>query len=94
LDATITCFAYPFGDEDDATRKLVLEAGYSAACSSRGGQNATGERIDSLRRIEVRGDDALWRFVSALWFGTTRPVERVRDAFTRRTAGPRRPADA
>jgi peptidoglycan/xylan/chitin deacetylase (PgdA/CDA1 family) len=78
VNAPVTTFAYPFGAEDDPVRAMVMDAGYAAACSSRGGPNAPDERLDSLRRIEVRGTDPLWRFVLAILAGSPRPVRAFR----------------
>ena len=79
LGRSVRTFAYPYGDEDDAVRSLVREAGFSAAVSSRGGKNLPAERLDTLRRIEIRGTDPLWRFALAVLVGSARPVATFRD---------------
>ncbi len=81
LGRPVRTFAYPYGDEDDTVRALVLEAGFAAAVSSRGGKNLPGERLDTLRRIEIRGTDPLWRFALAVLVGSARPVATFRDGF-------------
>jgi peptidoglycan/xylan/chitin deacetylase (PgdA/CDA1 family) len=69
LGRTVTLFAYPHGDEDRRTQRLVTGAGFSAACTSRGGQNGPCEPLERLRRVEIRGDQGLLRFVLAVMVG-------------------------
>jgi peptidoglycan/xylan/chitin deacetylase (PgdA/CDA1 family) len=66
LQRAVTLFAYPHGDEDARVRGLVAEAGFDAACTSRGGSNGPCEPLTALRRVEVRGDERLWRFAATL----------------------------
>ncbi|HEB78305.1 MAG TPA: polysaccharide deacetylase family protein, partial [Methylothermaceae bacterium] len=63
-------FAYPYGRFTDATVALVRRAGYRLACSTRSGFNHRGRDPFILHRIEVRGDDALWKLKQKLTFGT------------------------
>lgn len=83
LGHRVGTFAYPYGDEDDRVRRIVRDAGYEAAVSSRGGKNLPTERLDSLRRIEIRGTDPLWRFALAVMLGAARPVRTFRRGFRR-----------
>ncbi len=54
-------FCYPFGYQDQETRDLVKQAGYSAACSNAPGTN---DKIDiyRLRRTEIAAHDSLRDF--------------------------------
>ena len=83
LGAPVRTFAYPYGDEDETVRGLVTETGFAAAVSSRGGKNLPAERLDTLRRIEIRGTDPLWRFALAVLVGSTRPISTFRDGLER-----------
>jgi peptidoglycan/xylan/chitin deacetylase (PgdA/CDA1 family) len=46
-------FAFPHGAADDATRRLVAEAGYSWACSTEGHSVRPGEDPYNLPRLQV-----------------------------------------
>jgi peptidoglycan/xylan/chitin deacetylase (PgdA/CDA1 family) len=69
LGHAITTFAYPHGDEDEATHRLAAKAGFAAACSCRGGKNSHDEPIMCLRRVEIRGNDPLWHVAVAICAG-------------------------
>lgn len=43
-------FCYPYGDMNDAVRELVIDAGYSTACSTIPGSHCRGEDLYSLPR--------------------------------------------
>jgi peptidoglycan/xylan/chitin deacetylase (PgdA/CDA1 family) len=51
-------FAFPHGAADDATRRLVAEAGYSWACSTESHSVQPGEDPYSLPRLQVGAWDA------------------------------------
>ncbi len=54
LHRTVETFAYPFGDHDADARRIVHEAGYGAAVTSKEGQNASaGLDPYALRRIGI-----------------------------------------
>ncbi|BCX82134.1 hypothetical protein MIT9_P1719 [Methylomarinovum caldicuralii] len=63
-------FAYPYGHFNDTTVDLVRQAGYRLACSTRPGFNHRNRDPFILHRIEVRGDDPLWKLKQKLTFGT------------------------
>jgi peptidoglycan/xylan/chitin deacetylase (PgdA/CDA1 family) len=75
LRHSVVCFAYPGGDEDTRTRRLVTQAGFAAACTSRAGKNSPCEPLERLRRAEIRGNQGLVRFLLAITLGhpTLRP---------------------
>lgn len=76
LGRPVPTFAFPFGDETPAIREVVRAEGFRAACTSHGGVNSIAEPLHSLRRVEVRGDDPLWRFVPAVLLGSAGPRRR------------------
>jgi peptidoglycan/xylan/chitin deacetylase (PgdA/CDA1 family) len=63
----IRTFAYPFGDYDADVARVVLRAGFDAACCSRSGVNDPATPPFELRRVEVRGTDSLYRFALMVW---------------------------
>jgi peptidoglycan/xylan/chitin deacetylase (PgdA/CDA1 family) len=63
----IRTFAYPFGDYDTDVARVVLRAGFDAACCSRSGVNDPATPLYELRRLEVRGTDPLHRFALMVW---------------------------
>ena len=63
-------FAYPYGLENARVRDAVRTAGYSSACSIRSGFNRPDVDPFLLRRIDIYGQDSLWRFRQKLRFGT------------------------
>jgi peptidoglycan/xylan/chitin deacetylase (PgdA/CDA1 family) len=69
LGLDVIAFAYPHGDENEGVRRAVAEAGYRVACTSNGGTNAISEPTYGLRRVEIRGDMALWRFALSVALG-------------------------
>ena len=69
FDRPIQTFAYPFGDYDAGVAEIVQRAGFHAACCSRPGANDPATPLFELRRVEVRGTDALWRFPFMVWSG-------------------------
>ena len=70
LGKPVHFFAYPYGLLNEQVEKLVVEAGYLGACSTRTGFNSERENPFALRRIEVYGTDTLWNFIWKLKFGT------------------------
>ena len=63
-------FAYPYGLLTEKTRKLVAQAGFKTACSTRSGFNNTERDPLILHRIEVFGDDSAWRLKQKIKFGS------------------------
>ena len=70
LGEPVSFFAYPYGLLNEQVEKLVVEAGYIGACSTRSGFNSEHANPFALRRIEVYGDDTVWNFIWKLKFGT------------------------
>ncbi len=70
LGKPVHFFAYPYGLFNEQLEKLVAEAGYLGACSTRSGFNSEHANPFALRRIEVYGTDTLWNFTWKLKFGT------------------------
>ena len=70
LGRSVNFFAYPYGLFNEQVEKLVVEAGYLGACSTRSGFNSEHANPFTLRRIEVYGTDTLWNFIWKLKFGT------------------------
>ena len=48
-----TAFAYPYGDLDEATRKLVQEAGFDCACTTEDSGVAARDDVLALPRLRV-----------------------------------------
>jgi peptidoglycan/xylan/chitin deacetylase (PgdA/CDA1 family) len=69
LGRPVTTFAYPHGDEDVRTQAILARAGFALACTSKGGKNRPCEPALRLRRVEVRGDQGLMRFILAVMLG-------------------------
>ncbi|GMR16734.1 MAG: hypothetical protein BMS9Abin31_1106 [Gammaproteobacteria bacterium] len=70
LGQEVKHFAYPYGLYDPEQLKIVEEAGYESACSTRSGFNRNNINLFELHRIEVYGSDSLWHFKQKLTFGT------------------------
>jgi len=62
-------FAYPYGLLTKKTRELVQQAGFKTACSTRSGFNNTERDPLILHRIEVYGDDSMWKLKQKIRFG-------------------------
>lgn len=62
-------FAYPFGLFSEQTPSLVEKAGFALACSTRSGFNNAARNPFILHRIEVYGNDPLWKLKQKLTFG-------------------------
>ncbi len=62
LGRTVRFFSYPHGLHDARCRRLVVQAGYAGACTTRFGVN--GVRTDPFRlnRSEITHDDSVWSF--------------------------------
>jgi peptidoglycan/xylan/chitin deacetylase (PgdA/CDA1 family) len=69
LSEPIAHFAYPYGKSSDVIRRLVVDAGYVAACGIRPGANGPATPLDDLRRIEVEGTWSLPAFALSVWSG-------------------------
>ena len=70
LGKPIHFFAYPYGRFNQQVEKIVAEAGYIGACSTRSGFNSAHVSPFAMRRIEIYGTDTLWNFIWKLKFGT------------------------
>ena len=62
-------FAYPYGLLTEKTRDLVRQTGFETACSTRSGFNNTERDPLILHRIDVYGDDQVWKFKQKITFG-------------------------
>jgi len=62
-------FAYPYGRLTEKTRDLVQKSGFETACSTRSGFNNAGSDPLILHRIDVYGNDSLWKFQQKVTFG-------------------------
>ena len=69
LGKSVDYFAYPYGLYDQEAITTVVDAGYSAACSTLSGFNRGDQDIFQLRRIDIFGTDQLWKFRQKLQFG-------------------------
>jgi peptidoglycan/xylan/chitin deacetylase (PgdA/CDA1 family) len=63
------CFAYPYGEYNANIRRIVINAGYEAACTTWPGLNYQSTDLFQLKRINVSGQDSLTDFKAKLKFG-------------------------
>jgi peptidoglycan/xylan/chitin deacetylase (PgdA/CDA1 family) len=80
LKQQVAFFAYPFGmktygDINDETAALLVEKGYSLACTSEMGRNGLNENLYLLKRMGIGREDSLDLFRAKLtgacdWLGT------------------------
>jgi peptidoglycan/xylan/chitin deacetylase (PgdA/CDA1 family) len=57
----VTHFCYPYGDWNDRVRELVIEAGYTSACTTEPGVNTAATDPFALRRITARYPSRSWK---------------------------------
>ena len=69
LGVPVHFFAYPYGRFGEREKKLVLESGYQAACSTIAGFNGRNADRFSLRRLDIHGTDTISTFAWNLVFG-------------------------
>ena len=70
LGTEVKHFAYPYGLLNEQVAKLVKEAGFESACTTRSGFNNKSTDMFKLRRIEIFGNDPLWKVKQKIQFGT------------------------
>jgi len=75
--------------------KLVKEAGFESACTTRSGFNNKSTDMFQLRRIEIFGNDPLWKVKQKLKFGTNdasvfQPLKYYGSRIVSRIAGKRK----
>ena len=70
LGIPINHFAYPYGEFNDSTVKMVIEAGYKSACSTKSGFNSKEASLFGLRRLDIFGTDSLLQFAIKVALGT------------------------
>jgi len=89
LSAGYTSFAYPYGNHNELTQKLVDAAGYRLACSIRRGNLHAPAELFRLKRAPVDEFTSLGRFrrrLSPLYDLTCR-LQRFRRGLRRPAAG-------
>jgi len=74
LGHEIDMFALPFGDQDSRVRDRLARGPYRVVCTSVGGLNTLLDPLVALRRVEVCGDEPLWRFASKVIVGSGHPL--------------------
>ena len=62
-------FAYPYGLFTKQTSKIVDDAGFTLACSTRSGFNNRERNPFVLHRIEVYGTDPVWKLKQKMTYG-------------------------
>lgn len=72
LPTSISLFAYPYGEYNDAVSAGVEEAGFAASCSVESGTNVPATPLYALRRVEIWGTDSILHFALSLWLGDAR----------------------
>jgi peptidoglycan/xylan/chitin deacetylase (PgdA/CDA1 family) len=85
LGTEIKHFAYPYGLLNEQVVKLVKEAGFKSAYTTRSGFNNQSVDPFSLRRIEIFGNDPLWKVKQKLKFGINdaKPLYQLQYYFSR-----------
>ena len=68
LGGICVSFAYPFGDNNTVTRRILKQIGYRAGFSTRYGKNVKETEIFQLRRISVSNKYNLSIFILTLFF--------------------------
>jgi len=58
----ISAFSYPSGEHNKNIKKLVKEAGFTCAFTTKPGTNREGEDLLELKRIAINGNDSLSDF--------------------------------
>jgi len=69
LGRPVRIFAYPYGRMNRAVAALAEAAGYASAFSVQAGLNTLRTGRFDRKRVEIRGDEGLLRFVLKLWAG-------------------------
>ena len=77
LGLEIRSFAYPYGYEVKATRRLVAEAGYDSACRVNYATSPTDEDVYALSRLPVFGGADLDAFASLVGGRTSFVLRRA-----------------
>ncbi len=62
-------FAYPYGLFTEQTSNIVGDAGFTLACSTRSGFNNRERNPLLLHRIEVYGNDPVWKLKQKMTYG-------------------------
>ena len=74
LGRTVSAFAYPAGLYDERERRLVAEAGYSAAVTCEPGVNRPSSDRMALRRLQIDRGDRLLDFRAKIGGGHDTPL--------------------
>jgi peptidoglycan/xylan/chitin deacetylase (PgdA/CDA1 family) len=82
LGHAVEHLAYPYGDCDDAVRKLAAESGYRGACGVHIALSGAGDHPLALPRVPVTGADSLVDFACRL-ARAGRPVDLLRGKLAR-----------
>lgn len=69
LGVPVKYFAYPYGLFTGETPNIISDAGFKLACSTRSGFNNKDTNPFLLRRIEVYGNDSVWKLSQKLTYG-------------------------
>jgi peptidoglycan/xylan/chitin deacetylase (PgdA/CDA1 family) len=69
LGRSVDYFAYPYGQSSKEIRRVVNDCSYELACSTRAGFNYKDTDRYNLRRIEIFGNDPIWKLSFKLKFG-------------------------
>ena len=75
LGSRVTLFSYPAGRYNDTVVRLVEEAGYLAAVTTRYGNLHNANEIYLLKRIRIDGRDSLGTFASKLQYVESRGLQ-------------------
>ena len=66
LSKPVKYFCYPYGDYNENIKNFLAQAGYKGACTTKRGMNHTSETIFELRRIPVKKNTNMLKFVFSI----------------------------
>jgi len=66
LSQPVKYFCYPYGDYSENIKNFLAQAGYKGACSTKRGMNHTSEALFELRRIPVKKNTNILKFIFSI----------------------------
>ena len=66
LSQPVKYFCYPYGDYNEKIKNFLAQAEYKGACTTKRGMNHTPETIFELRRIPVKNNTNILKFVFSI----------------------------
>lgn len=66
LGLATACLAYPYGAHDESSARMLLDAGYRMAFTTRAGRWRSGTKVMEVPRLEVRGGMSIDAFAAMM----------------------------